>query len=118
MSRSPEELDREVQNSLIEKSENGLDREVSNGLYRELLKIVYIVKSKDTPCRKLQKMLYAMKSSNCYVAKSSIWSMSRSLQNALCREVINILHIDKSSSRIMSRSLHIANSNCSMSTCL
>ena len=45
MSGSPKELDREVQNSLIEKSENGLDREVSNGLYRELLKMFYVTKS-------------------------------------------------------------------------
>ena len=45
ISRSPKELDREVQNSLIEKSENGLDREVSNGLYRELLKMFYGAKS-------------------------------------------------------------------------
>ena len=65
MSRSPEELDREVQNSLIEKSENGLDREVSNGLYPELLKILYIPKSEDTLCREVLKMLYVAKSSNC-----------------------------------------------------
>ena len=45
MPRSPEELDREVQNSLIVKSVNGLDREVSNGLYRELLKMFYVAKS-------------------------------------------------------------------------
>ena len=45
MSRSPEELDREVENSLIEKSENGLDREVSNELYHELLKMFYVAKS-------------------------------------------------------------------------
>ena len=45
MSRSPEELDREVQKSLIVKSMDGLDREVSNGLYRELLKMIYVAKS-------------------------------------------------------------------------
>ena len=78
MSRSPEELDREVLNCLIEKSENGLYREVSNGLYGELLKIFYIAKSEDTLCREVLKMLYVAKSSNCYVAKSSTWPMSRS----------------------------------------
>ena len=76
MSRSPEELDREVQNCLIEKSRIGLYREVSNGLYRELLKIAYIAKSEDTLCHELLKMLYVAKSSNYYVAKSSNWLMS------------------------------------------
>ena len=93
MSRSPEELDREVQNCLIEKSENGLYREVSNGLYRELLKILYVAKSEDTLYREVLKVLYVTKSSNCYVTKSLIWPMSRSLQNALCLKVINILHL-------------------------